>query len=89
MIDMSPLDSWLNLETWSSGHPMDQARFNRAIHRIIQVNDSMPEPDMLMAYIKNMYSGRYDENYLELVTVRFGQQYEAIYEFIHDNNLSI
>lgn len=89
MIDMSPLDSWLNVETWSSGHPLDQARFNRAVYRMIQLNDPMPEPDMLIAYIKNMYSGRYEESYLEIVTARFGLQYEAIYEFIKDNYLSI
>lgn len=89
MIDMSPLDSWLNVETWSSDNPFDQARFNRAVYRMIQVNDPMPEPDMLIAYIKNMYSGRYEESYLEIVTAEFGLKYEAIYEFIKDNYLSI
>jgi hypothetical protein len=89
MTDMSPLDSWLNIETWSSGHPMDQARFNKAILRIIQINNPMPEPEAVMTYIEDKYSGRYEENYLENVTGRFGLQYEAIYEFIQVNKLSI
>ncbi|WP_337020881.1 hypothetical protein [Pantoea anthophila] len=89
MKDMSPLDSWLNVETWHTLHPKDDERFYKAIHKLMLINDPSPEPEQVRDYVLKLKTGQFQEDYLERTVSRYVGQYEAVFSFIYENRIKL
>lgn len=56
------LDRFLNVETWHSRHPLDEARFFKALHAIIKEPDF--NPDTMAEHMRGKFKiSRDDEHH--------------------------
>lgn len=89
MKDMSPLDKWLNVETWHTLHPKDEERFYKAVHNLMVINTPCPEPEQVRDYILDKQTGKFVADYLEQTVSRYVDKYEAVYSFIYENKITL
>ncbi|MBK5142882.1 hypothetical protein I2494_03980 [Budviciaceae bacterium BWR-B9] len=87
MSDLSPLDSWLRVSTWHTGHPKDDERFFKAIYQLIIRNEKMIEPDKVEGYILDTQKEMLAPSFLEDLAHNYARKYDVIYSFIYENKL--
>lgn len=88
MRDMSPLDKWLNVETWHTFHPKDEERFYKAVFVLMVHNTPHPEPEHVRDYILEKQAGRFAEDYLHHAADRYVDKYDAVYSFVYENKIT-
>lgn len=89
MRDMTPLDKWLDVETWHTFHPLDEERFYKSVYRLMAINTPHPEPEQLRDYILAKKTDSLEANYLEQTISRYVSKYDVIYSFIYENQIKL
>ncbi|MHB9347325.1 hypothetical protein ACPUEX_14855 [Enterobacter vonholyi] len=86
--NLESLSTWLNHQSWISGHHLDESRFYRAVYQVLKLNE--PEtisPDDVREYIIEQFIGVMDEEFLRGKAEEAAERFEIISEFVVANNL--
>ena len=89
MPNLSPLDSWLKVSTWDTHHPLDQARFFKAVYQLILLNEKLVEPQYINDYIIDYHGGNKNIEHVEEIATIYSEKYDDIYSFIYENKIKL
>jgi predicted outer membrane protein len=82
------LKPWMQVETWSTGHPLDSERFHKALKSAIQAHEStlsygdIKEAMELLA--EQLYPNKFDATYLENKIDHYSSSAETITSYLYD-----
>jgi ribosomal protein L19 len=88
MHNFTPLDRWLNIQTWDSYHQGDEMRFHQAIVQLFIENGNKVELEAFRDYIIDKKSGTLTDERLHERAQAFAEKYDAIRSFKMDANLT-
>ena len=80
------LDKWLNVETWYTGHHLDDERFYKAVYAILLENKDI-DGEEVGSYIEARYKDKLDDALLFEVSQRAIIRFEIIQGFCAANNI--
>ena len=89
MMDLTPLDSWLRVDTWDTHHPSDQERFYKAVYKLITLNEKPIEPQFIRDYIVNSKLNNRNQEHVEKVAEIYTEKYDVIYSFLYENRITL
>ncbi|GKW34895.1 hypothetical protein PEC730217_36750 [Pectobacterium carotovorum subsp. carotovorum] len=89
MTDLSPLDAWLRVGTWDTGHPKDSERFYKAVYAVIKLNDAMIERKDVYLYIIDHQKGKVHKNRLDELAEKYSSKFSVIVDFLYENKISL
>ena len=86
--NLESLSKWLNHQSWTSGHPLDEARFYRAVYQILKDNEkeSVSHEDV-RDYVIHQFDGVMEANFLRERAEEAAERFEILSEFVVANNL--
>ncbi len=85
---MKELDHWLNQDTWHTGHPLDNERFNKGVFRLLANHSEKPSGEDVLNYIVDKLGIDYSHHHYKYAD-SYANKYEAIAIFIADNGITI
>jgi len=78
-------DAWIKLQTWDSGHQLDQQRFYRFVKAIVRYSRRRPSSIEVESLIEARWEGRRDSESLEETARHFASIYTAILDYENTN----
>ncbi|MDN0096574.1 hypothetical protein [Yersinia rohdei] len=86
--NLESLSKWLNHQSWTSGHPLDEARFYRAVYQVLKENkDEVISPEDVKDYVVGQFKGVLDAKFLQERANEAADRFEIISEFVAANKL--
>ena len=89
MKDLTPLDSWLRVDTWDSHHSSDQERFYKAVYKLILSNDKLVESQHVRSYIIDSKLKIKNQEHVERIAEIYAEKYDVIYSFLFENRITL
>ncbi len=89
MMDLTPLDSWLRVDTWDTHHPSDQERFYKSVYKLITLNEKPIEPQYIRDYIVHSKLKNRNQEHVENVAEIYTEKYDVIYSFLYENRITL
>lgn len=84
---LDDLDKWLNVETWYTGHHLDDERFYKAVYALLLANKDI-DGEEIGNYIEARYTGKLADELLFEVSQRAVIRFEIIRGFCTANNIT-
>jgi len=79
---------WVQVDTWHTTHPLDTERFNKAVGAAISEHGSQITYDdfkeAMESLVEELYSGKYEDSYIEEVIERCASSAETITSYVRD-----
>lgn len=88
-MDLTPLDSWLRVDTWDTHHPSDQERFYKAVYKLISLNDKLVEPQYVRNYVVDSKVKVKNQEHIESIAEIYTEKYDVIYSFLFENRITL
>jgi len=89
MMDLTPLDSWLRVDTWDTHHPSDQERFYKAVYKLILSSDKLVESQHVRDYIVDSKRDVKNQEHVERIAEIYTEKYDVIYSFLFENRITL
>ncbi|HBN5788435.1 hypothetical protein [Enterobacter hormaechei] len=88
-MDLTPLDSWLRVDTWDTHHPSDQERFYKSVYKLITSNDKPIESQYVKDYILDYKNKFKNQEHVERIAEIYTEKYDVIYSFLFENRITL
>ncbi|MBI6140628.1 hypothetical protein JEQ04_22545 [Serratia plymuthica] len=90
MADLSPLNKWLKVSTWDTGHPKDDERFYKAVKETISINDNQTmDQEEVHQHIVDFHAGKVNPSRLEKLAEDYSGRFAVVVDFLYENNIKI
>ncbi|WP_414163871.1 hypothetical protein ACMGGS_18665 [Superficieibacter sp. BNK-5] len=90
MNDFSPLNTWLRVSTWDSGHPKDDERFYKAVKQVIVKNDNRTiSQEDVYRYIIDFNADNKNSARVEKLAEQYSERFAVVIDFLYENNIKL
>lgn len=79
-------DAWAIVETWHTGHALDEQRFYQFVRAVLSYARKKPSEEFIREELLKIWSGKLDEEYLRNKIKEFMSLYEHLYSFVKVKN---
>ncbi|MGJ8693951.1 MAG: hypothetical protein ACSHW0_15895 [Thalassotalea sp.] len=83
----SELNKWMKLETWSSGHPLDEKRFHESLKRVFENLgtriDCTDFHEVMDELVHELYPN-WEESYKTELVNRYATKADSIANYLYD-----
>ncbi|PHM37180.1 hypothetical protein [Xenorhabdus innexi] len=85
---LKKFNSWLKIDTWHTGHPLDEARFLKSAYGALIAKRDL-DSETLRDYIVNFVNetSKLNERFLEERAEEYASKFDVISEFVRVNSL--
>ncbi|MDT3306668.1 hypothetical protein [Shewanella vaxholmensis] len=81
------LKKWMQIDTWNSGHPLDEERFHKSLNRIFQSLgtsiDGYQFEEVMTELINELYPN-WDESFKDELVNTYACKADSISSYLHD-----
>ena len=77
-------DSWINLDTWATGHPLDDERFYRFVKAYSSCTRKYRSPKDIENLIIKKWEGKFEKEYLLQAAHKFAQKFDLLRDYDGD-----
>ncbi len=90
MADLSPLNKWLKVSTWDTGHPKDDERFYKAVRETISINDNKTmDQGEVHLHIVDYHIGKINTGRLEKLAEDYSGRFAVVVDFLYENKIKV
>jgi hypothetical protein len=90
MANLSPLDKWLRVSTWDTGHPKDDERFYKAVRETIALNDNQVlDQEEVHQHIVDFHSDKVNISRIEKLAEDYSARFAVIVDFLFENKIKV
>ncbi|MDX7985994.1 hypothetical protein FE392_01400 [Xenorhabdus sp. 12] len=85
---LKKFDSWLKVDTWHTGHPLDEERFLKSAYSALMAKRDL-HSETLREYIVNYVNefSKLNERFLEERADEYASKFDVLSEFVRVNSL--
>lgn len=73
-------DGWINVSTWYTSHPLDEARFHSFVWAAVKDNCEVSESQIEQAILER-WSGKLHNEYLAPAAQKWSSLYRELFDF--------